>query len=260
MSRVEPEMRKTIEEVAREAGKILLDNFGRVKKVEKKGRQFVSNIDLESENRIMERIQKEFPEHNILSEEVGKKEKSSEYTWIIDPLDGTHNYIHCIPIYAVSIALRYRAEVVLGAVFIPPLDEMYQVEGGEGAFLNGKRLKVSNAETENIMATHGGSIPLNPGHRETLMKIAPEVRYIRNLGSAATHLAFAAAGKTDLAVEQTIKPWDIAAGCLLVEEAGGKVTDLSGKGWRPESKDIIAGKKNAHRKILKIVGRERDEM
>lgn len=148
-------MKSTVIKAAKEAGKVLMKNYGKIKNIKTKEKNsYVTNIDLESEKTIFSIIRKKFPEHNIISEESGSLNKKSEYTWYIDPLDGTHNYINNIPIFGVSIALAQNKIVKYGAICLPYFNEFYIAEKGKGAFLNGKRIKVSNKKKfEKIFCT-----------------------------------------------------------------------------------------------------------
>lgn len=239
----------------KEAGKILMENFGKANKVMVKGdRNLVTDVDLQVEKRIVELIKEKYPHHGILSEEQKEIKGSADYRWIIDPLDGTHNYIYGVDIFGISIALEYRGEVILGAIYIPKTDELYFAEKGGKAYVNGKRIRVSQRRLNQASMTFDSSLRLNPGTMlNNLGTLAKKVFNIRMFGSTVRELSFIAEGKLDLAVEYHDKPWDFVAGALLVEEAGGKVTDFSGKPWTPRSGRYIASNGVFHEEIIKIL-------
>ena len=223
-------------DVAREAGRILGEHYGRAKQVRFKGEvDLVTEIDERSEALIVGRIQQYFPDHNILSEESGSTrspETDSPYRWIIDPLDGTTNFAHGYPFFCVSIGLQLNGETVLGVVYAPTLDEIYVAERGSGAYLNGNRLKVSSTDTliRSLLVTgfnyDRATARANLSYWEHFLMHSQAVR---RDGSSALNLCFVAAGRFDGYWEIGLKPWDSAAGELLVREAGGVVTDFSGK-------------------------------
>ncbi|HVB64469.1 MAG TPA: inositol monophosphatase family protein [Nitrolancea sp.] len=220
-------------EVAREAGHILGEHYGRANRVRYKGEvDLVTEIDERSEALIVGRIQAHFPEHNILSEESGSTrspETDSAYRWIIDPLDGTTNFAHGYPFFCVSIALQRDGETILGVVYAPTLDELFVAELGSGAFLNGRRLAVSSTDAliRSLLVTgfnyDRATARANLSYWEHFLMNSQAVR---RDGSAALNLCFIAAGRFDGYWELGLKPWDCAAGDLLVREAGGLVTDF----------------------------------
>lgn len=222
-------------DAALEAGKFLKKNIGKIKQIERKGGQetnLVTEIDKKSEQIIIKRIKKKYPHHDFLGEEYGATETQSEYRWIIDPLDGTTNYTHGLRIFSVTIGLEYKGEIVLGVIYDPNLDELFTAEKGKGAWLNKKRIKVSKTTKliESLVVT---GFPYDV--RDNLDNIAEHFRNflkesqaVRRLGSAALDLAYVAAGRFDGFWEVKLNPWDMAAGVLLVTEAGGKRTDFRG--------------------------------
>ncbi len=230
--------------VAKKAGKILLDYYQTNIKINYKGgdkRNLVTEVDMMSEKYIVDEIKKKFPDHCFLAEESGDCGiKPSDYKWVIDPIDGTTNYAHGYNFYAVSIALMHKNEVLTGVIYAPMLKELFHAGKGMGAFLNNKPLRVSKAENleTSLLATgfnqneHGRNIPI-------FQYILPKAQGIRRAGSAALDMAYTAAGRLDGYWEYAIYPWDIAAGVLLVEEAGGKITDLEGKPLKLDQPDIM---------------------
>ncbi|MCM8778364.1 MAG: inositol monophosphatase [Candidatus Omnitrophica bacterium] len=239
---------------AKKAGRVLKENFGKVKDIRAKGKtQLVSNVDLEAEKVIMGTIKKYFPEHSILSEE-NPQLNLSEYTWVIDPLDGTHNFVKDIPIFGTSIALAYKNEVTLGVIYFPLDDRLYWAEKGNGAYLNGKRLKVSSRKLSEATCVYDSSIRYNPEEMSSVLKnLSIKIFNIRMFGSTAEHLCMLAEGKIEIDIEFNDKPWDFAAGALLVKEAGGEFTDFAGKPWNLNMPNYLASNGVVHQEVLEII-------
>jgi myo-inositol-1(or 4)-monophosphatase len=234
-------MLKTAIEAALEAGKYLKYNVGKIKNIERKLGQetnLVTEIDKQSEALIIKKIRQHYPSHDILGEETGAHDLKSEYRWIIDPLDGTTNYTHGLPIFSVTIGVEHKGEIIAGVVYDPNADEMFSAEKGAGAFLNGKRIHVSKAETLiNSLLVTGFPYNFNENPQNIVahfMNFLPISQGIRRLGSAAIDLAYIACGRLDGYWESVLNPWDKAAGILLVREAGGKVTTFTG-----DEQDVI---------------------
>lgn len=228
-------MLNTAIEAAREAGKLLRDGVGKIKSIERKfgeATNLVTEFDKKAEALIIAKIHERFPSHDILAEESGSHAIDSEYRWVIDPLDGTTNYAHSLPLFSVSIAVEHMGEIVAGVVYDPSADELFTAEKGKGAFCNGTRLHVSTAESliDSLLVTgFPYTIRENPGRIiDHFNNFLMEAQGIRRLGSAAIDLAYIAAGRLDGYWEMTLFPWDKAAGVLLVKEAGGLVTDITG--------------------------------
>lgn len=187
----------------------------------------VTKVDKLSESMLIERIGKYFPEYSVLGEESGEHDAHSDYLWVVDPLDGTNNYSQGLPVYSVSIGLQYRGETLLGVVYAPYLDELYTAIRGKGAFLNGVRIHVSD-KTELDRSVLGTGFPYDKGihpvnNIDNLSRILPHLRGIRRMGSAAYDLCCVAAGFLDGYWELGLKLWDVCAGVLIVQEAGGHV-------------------------------------
>lgn len=222
-------------QAAREAGEILKAGFGKVQRIEEKGRasDLVTETDKAAERFLREWIEARFPGHAMVGEEEANEVVAgAEWTWIFDPLDGTVGFAHGIPFFSVCVALEHRGEVVAGAVYEPLRDEMFSAERGSGAFLNGQRIRVSST-TELCRSLLATGFPYtvrdNPRRTlETFCAVVPHARGIRRLGSAGLDLAYVATGRMDGYWESFLQPWDCAAGCLLVREAGGRVTDYVG--------------------------------
>jgi len=250
-------MKSLMLNAAKEASKIVMKYYGHPGKLGYKNpRSIVTKVDILSEKKIMELISKKFPAHNFLTEESGTIKKGSEYTWIIDPIDGTTNFVSGMPQFAVSIGLAKNGDVFMGAVYNPCTDDMYFAEKGKGSFLNGKRLKVSNKKAL-IESIATFSLPSNiTVSRKTLTTLSKNYgtfRGIRNFGSAALNLCYIAEAKMDLYFTLDIKAWDAAAAKLIVEEAGGKITNLNNKKWELNDKTMVASNRILHDKFIGLL-------
>lgn len=226
-------------QVARDAGNVLIDRLGRALQVSNKGAiDLVTEADLASEKLIIECIRSHYPRHAILAEESGASEENpenplgSEWRWIIDPLDGTTNYAHGYPCFCVSIGVERAGKLELGVVYDPMRNEMFGVERGQGATLNERPMRVSEVdELGRAMLCTG--FPYNvrerPDFARDFSNFTMQAQAVRRDGSAALDLAYVACGRFDGFWEEGLRPWDIAAGVLLVKEAGGRVSDYSGQ-------------------------------
>lgn len=246
-------------EAAKEAGRFLKFSIGKVRNIEVKHgeeRNLVSEIDKASEKKIIDIIKRHFPTHGILAEESGAS-GASDYKWIIDPLDGTTNFLHGLPLYCVTIGLEYKGEIVAGVVYDPNLDELFTAERGSGAYLNGKRMQVSKSREliQSLLVTgFPYDIANNPDNAiEHFVNFLVKGQGIRRLGSAAMDLSYVAAGRLDGFWEVNLNPWDMAAGLLFVQEAGGKVTDFSGTPSTVYTKQILASNGHIHNAMLAIL-------
>ncbi|MBI2843070.1 MAG: inositol monophosphatase [Armatimonadetes bacterium] len=248
-------------ETARGAGEIVRQHYGHVKtrRLKSDRGDFVTEVDLESESYIIKRIREEFPEDNIISEEAGRLRDIEEgYTWIIDPLDGTRNYAIGIPFFSVSIALTRDGRAEHGAVYDPIHDELFFASRGWGATMNGERIRVSTEpDLEDAVITVAWV--RKKVERTQFMgyveHLSHRTSYFRRLGSAALATAYVAAGRFDAFIQGGLNPWDVAAGIVLVEEAGGLATDLTGRPidlTRPET-DILAANPALHNRLLSEV-------
>lgn len=249
-------------EAAKEAGKFLKYSVGRVRSVEKKqgeDRNLVSEIDKGSEAKIISMIKRHYPNHAILAEESGASNNTSDYKWVIDPLDGTTNFLHGLPVFCVTIGIEYKGEMVAGVVYDPNLDELFTTERGSGAYCNGKKMKVSQASTliESLLVTgFPYDIARNPDNAvEHFVNFLMEGQGIRRLGSAALDLSYTAAGRFDGFWEVNLNPWDMAAGLLFVREAGGIVTDFSGSPATIYSKQVLATNGVIHDAMLRVLAK-----
>ncbi len=219
----------------------------------------VTRADRMAEDLITGLLRQRFPDHGILAEE-GTARAGQDYRWIIDPIDGTTNFAYGLPLFVVSIALEYRGGLVAGVIYHPPMDELFAGERGHGAFLrrNGREeaLKVSDLEAvaESVVAT---GLPYdiretgrNTAEIQRLMRTAIEVRI---LGAAALHLAYVAAGRIEAFWEPGLNAWDMAAGALLVQEAGGQITDMQGRPFHVDCRDVLASNGRVHDEMLSLL-------
>ena len=217
----------------------------------------VTEADHASEKAILELIKKEFPDHYILSEEAGEIIQDSNYKWIIDPIDGTVNFAHGIPICCVSIAIEHRGEIIMASVYNPNLNELFFAEKGEGAMLNEKTIKVSEKiNVINACLVTGFPytyLDMPNGPLQVFERFIRKGVPVRRLGSAAIDLCWVAAGRFDGFYEHKLEAWDSAAGYLIVEEAGGRVTDFKGNKFSPYQPHVLATNGNIHDQMLKWI-------
>jgi myo-inositol-1(or 4)-monophosphatase len=245
-------------DVARKSGALLKEMFSSKHQIHYKGDiNIVTEADKMSENLIIQEIRREFPEHGILSEESDAINGDGKMRWIIDPLDGTTNYAHGYPVFCVSIALENEGEVVLGVVYDPMRNDMFVAVRGEGAYLNDKKLAVSSVNnlSRSLLAT-GFPYDIRDSQENNLdyfNAMAVNVQAIRRAGAAALDLAYLAAGRFDGFWELKLKPWDTAAGCLLVTEAGGVISDIAGDKWHLQSPNLLASNGLIHEQMKKVL-------
>jgi myo-inositol-1(or 4)-monophosphatase len=255
-------MQPTIDEItnwSHEAGEILRKGFGQVHQVTHKSAiDLVTEMDKHAEDFLLGRIKKKFPDHSILSEEIGSIAGDADHQWYVDPLDGTINYAHGIPIFCISIAYSYKGQLTRAVINSPMMGEVFTVEREHGAFLNGQRLHVSTTTDviQSLLVT-GFPYDVQTSKRNNIdhfEHFTMRSQGVRRFGSAAIDLAYVAAGRFEGYWELGIKPWDIAAGVLLVEEAGGVVSDLEGgSNYFMPPYAIIAANPALHPIILKRV-------
>ncbi|MGI8543602.1 MAG: inositol monophosphatase family protein [Aridibacter sp.] len=247
-------------ETAREAGQILLEKFGRKIDVFKKGEiNLVTEVDLASEKLIIERIKSYYPKHSILAEESGDAvliDGENRWKWIIDPLDGTTNYAHGYPCFCVTIALEHKDEIIIGVTFDPTRDELFSAEKRNGASLNNKPIKVSATEnlSDSLIVT---GFPYNFAQQDNFADnftgMLLKSRGVRRDGSAAIDMAYVACGRFDGFWEEGLNPWDVAAGVLLIEEAGGQVSYYDGSKFSIYAPPICASNGLIQREMLEIL-------
>ena len=240
---------------AERASKILLHYYGKKETIKiKPNKSLVAAADLASNNAIIKTIKKYFPSHSILSEETGFEDKDSDFKWVIDPIDGTHNFLRQIPIFGTSIALEYKNEVVLGVLYFPALKLTAIAQKGKGAFLNGKNISVSSKKSlDHSFVLIEFSYANRKEKVDFLSKFIHKTIDIRNFGSAIYNLIMIASGSCESYVLLSTHEWDIAAGFLLVEEAGGMITDLKGKKYKLSQHKFIVSNGKVHNEILKYL-------
>lgn len=252
-------MKQTAIRAAKEAGKILLNNFNSLKVNDirfKDRHEIVTSEDYRSEKVIIKILKSKFSTHSILSEEGGGTKQKSDYLWVVDPLDGTTNYSIGNPLFAVSIALFLKGKVVLGVVYAPLTDEIFIAEKKKKAFLNKKRMKVSSTDRiEKSLLTfcHGHKVKDIKRAVKIYQKFKLSGYDLRQLGSASLELGFVADGRTEAIMIPGAHKWDVAAGVLLVREAGGKVTDFKGKEWNLNSGDMVASNGKIHSGLIRTL-------
>ena len=244
----------TAVEAVLRAGDVQMQHFGRAMQVDKKGAiDLVTNIDIEVERGFRAMIAERFPDHEVLGEEfveAGERDTIPRVCWVFDPVDGTTNYAHGLPIFCSSLALEIDGEPVAGAVYDPTRRELFTAERGHGAWLNGRPLRVSSADTliDSLLVTgFPYSVQQEAGELVGLFaEFLRTSRAVRRLGSAALDLCYVAAGRFDAFWEQKLSPWDISAGALIVREAGGHVTDSAGRTFSSRTGSIVASNGRIH--------------
>lgn len=245
-------------EAAKEAGSYAASHIDKLKEISHKDgiNNLVTDVDKTSEKMIIERIKSNFPGHSVLAEESGEHAPGGEVKWIIDPLDGTVNYAHGFPIYCVSIGVSINDSITLGVVYDPSRDELFSSIEGGGAFLNGKKIKVSNRRhlQESLIAT---GFAYNPDGRVAniayFKKMLQVAQAVRRAGSAALDLCYVACGRLDGFWELGLCPWDTAAAQLIVKEAGGQISKFNGDEWNIYDKEITASNSLIHEELIKAI-------
>jgi len=264
--------------IAREAGALLLTYFEQKLKIEYKGdADLITAADRASETLIRERIGKQFPSHDVLGEEQGLKDRGNEYRWYVDPLDGTTNFAHGYPVFCVSLALEHRAlegrsektaRRIAAVVYDPTRDELFSAAEGQGALLNGGPIRVSKVAQlkESLVAT---GFPSHKRHKNPNIYFYHEITLhthgVRRAGSAALDLCYVACGRFDGFWEFNLNPWDTAAGVLIVQEAGGKVTRFDGSPFEVDSRETLASNGLVHEALIEefqeiFAGRDLDAL
>jgi myo-inositol-1(or 4)-monophosphatase len=247
-------------EIALETGALQRERFAEPRVIETKSSaiDLVTDVDRASDELIVRRIAQAFPDDTVLTEETGRaREGSSGYRWVIDPLDGTTNYAHGLPHYAVSLGIEREDERVVGVIFDPMRQELFSCERGAGAFLNDEPIRVSSASAleESLLAT-GFAYDVHSGKLENLEYFARfmrRARAVRRAGSAALDLAYVACGRFDGFWEMHLHSWDVAAGLLLIEEAGGRTSDLDGGPAPASGERLVASNGVLHEALLEVL-------
>lgn len=252
------EYKNIAEKLARGAGKILSAGFLKNKDIKYKGRiDPVTEFDIKSEKYIIAQIQKAFPSHSILTEEGSSIDNNSDFCWVIDPLDGTVNYAHRLPSYAVSIALQYKNESIVGVVYAPELNEFFSAVIGQGAFLNKKKIKVSSEKKlERSLLATGFAYNISTLKKNNLGLFARMMKHaqaVRRFGSAALDICWVADGRFEGFWEFNLAPWDSAAGIIILTEAGGKVTQIDLSNYSVFSKSLLASNRLIHKKMRDVL-------
>lgn len=253
---------------ARKSAKGLLRDFGELTNLqvsEKGANDFVSTADYRSEKIIIEELEKARPDYSILSEEIGEINKDSDYRWIIDPLDGTVNFLHALPLFCISIALekkisKDRTEIIAAVIEAPMLGETYIAEKGGGAWIENNGVSLSNKQKLRVSARNnikhaliaGGFDYDNEYDLKLVQNLTRNNMSLRVLGSTALSLAYLSSGRCDIFIKRQEKYWDIAAGMLLVREAGGTVSDINGKNHTSSEDGIIASNNNLYKDFIKL--------
>lgn len=254
-------IKSTAIQAAHQGAAVLMDKLGRLSEINKKGViDLVTDADTASEKVIIETLQAVFPTHTLLAEESGLSQGTADYRWIIDPLDGTTNFAHALGLFSVSIACAKDDDIICGVVFNPLTAELFSAVKGAGAELNGSPIQVSNTAeiADSLLAT---GFPYNV--REVLDQVMTRLgrclaasQGVRRLGSAALDLCYLACGRFDGFWEQNLKPWDTAAGLLIAQEAGARVTDFADRAYRIDMPQLLATNGKIHQQMLELISPE----
>lgn len=239
-----------------EAGRIVTKYYGKATSSVKSDKSLVTKADTESEEVIKAILRKEFPSYPILGEETGKTGEESDYLWVVDPLDGTTNYIFRNPFFDISIALTYKGDPILGVILYPPQDELFHAEKGKGAYLNDFRIMVSDREqidSSIVTFCHGSDQDSVRRMIDAFSKLKNINQKVRQLGAAALELCYVASGRVDAFFMTGMNPWDVAAGTVIVREAGGQATDFRGNYFNIHSHDILGSNGRIHKSLLDIL-------
>jgi len=254
--------KELINSLARKAGDTLVKRFRQdwaLLKERSTAKEAATIYDKEVDRLIVEEIKRHYPHHSLLTEESGSLQGDPDWLWIVDSLDGTGNFADFNPFFSVCLALMHKNELLLGAIYAPAIDEFYFAENGKGAYLNGVKIQVSDVSDLShsyILYCEGGE--KDRGRTgELLYKVYSLVTDIRKLGSAGLETAWVAAGKGEAYFSTRIEPWDVAPGVLLVQEAGGKVSDFHGNRWKPQTGDFLFSNNKLHEGILRLLSSRR---
>jgi myo-inositol-1(or 4)-monophosphatase len=246
-------------DAVKRAGELQIARFGSGVHIHKKGAiDLVTEVDVEVERMFRALIAERFPDHDVLAEEMGQTSRGARHRWVFDPLDGTTNYAHGIPIFCATVALEIDGVPTVAAVFDPNRDELFAAERGVGAWLNGSPLHVSEAKAliDSVLVTGFPYDIREPNRMQEILTLFTaylgHARAIRRLGSAAIDLCWVAAGRMDGFWEQALQPWDVMGGALIVQEAGGRVTNLDGSPWDAHRGNVLASNGFIHDEMLRI--------
>ena len=245
----------------RKASKTLIRDFGEIENLQvslKGPGDFVTNCDKKVEKILIDELLKARPSYSILSEEIGEINNDDSFKWIIDPIDGTSNFLHGVPHFAISVGLEHNKEIICGIIYDPIKDEMFTAEKGNGSYLNNQRMRVSSrSKLEDCMIFTGGpkreaknrELALKEYYKFSIKLLSP----IRKLGSASLDMAYVAAGRCDGFWQRNLNYWDIAAGIILIKEAGGFVTDFNGNDTYIENKTILATNSRINKEMIEVL-------
>lgn len=251
-------MRELMEDLVHRAGNFLLDHFGKdpqLLNLRNTAKEVVTTYDKMADELIIQGIRARYPKHGLLTEESGLLKGNPDWIWIVDSLDGTGNFANLNPFFSVCIALMHKRELVLGAIYAPAIGEFYLAEKGKGAYLNQRKIQVSEISylhQSYVFYCEGGEKD-RLRTADIMSRIYTEVMDLRKLGAAGLETAWIAAGKGEAYYTTKIDPWDVAPGVLLLQEAGGEVTDFKGNKWLPEQADLLFSNRLIHQDILKII-------
>ena len=247
---------------AKGAGAILMEHFGQISSYEHKSTpiDLLTIADIQSETFILKEITKTFPDHHIIAEESAIVENNSDYRWVIDPLDGTTNFVHSLPIFAVSIGLQYKDETIVGVVYNPAADKCFWAEKNGGAFLNGESIHITSTNTlsDSLLVT---GFPYSHDERwekgfDLFKLIYGKTQGVRRLGAAALDFCFVAMGRFEGFWEFGLQPWDVCAGALIVKEAGGKISDWDDSPMPFSGNRVLATNGHIHGEMLEVLGKD----
>ena len=246
----------------RKASKTLIRDFGEIENLQvslKGPGDFVTNCDKKVEKILIDELLKARPSYSILSEEIGEINNDDSFKWIIDPIDGTSNFLHGVPHFAISVGLEHNKEIICGIIYDPIKDEMFTAEKGNGSYLNNQRMRVSSrSKLEDCMIFTGGGPKREAKNRELALKeyykfSIKVLTPIRKLGSASLDMAYVAAGRCDGFLQRNLNYWDVAAGIILVKEAGGFVTDFNGENEYIQNKTILATNAKINEEMIEVL-------
>lgn len=250
-------MKEFAVELAKKTGKLLLKNFRKdysILSLRGLAKEITTKYDKMTDRLIVKAISKKFPDYNILAEESGLRDRNSEFTWMVDSLDGSSNFAVGNPFFSISIALLHLNKPIFGVAYAPFLKELFTAEEGKGALLNGEEINVSKVEKlkESYLVSCEGGAKSNVRISRINASLHPKVKDMRKLGSAAIECAWVSCGRCEGYISTKMSPWDIAAGVILVKEAGGKITDFKGDAWKPVVCDVVFSNGRIHENILKV--------
>ena len=258
LNKLEAQIKKVAQTAVKQAGDELLKRYLKYKREDakfKSSHEIVTAADLAAEKIITDAIKKNFPTHNILAEESGDNKKISDYEWVIDPLDGTHNFSMHNPLWTVAVGIFYKGESLMSFIYAPFLQEFFMAVKGQGAYLNNKKIKVSKIASGKVINTYCHGSQVSDAKKAIAYYAYQKLNGfdIRQLGSASIELAYVAVGRVESIAIPGVKTWDAAAGVLLVREAGGLATDFKNKDWSLKSNDLVASNRLVHKQILGVL-------